>query len=80
MLEAFAIRGSLWPGALFARSTPGIDVVWIAILPFFATTVPGAGAFPDGESLVLFAPVALLLPAVFGVLPFAALELGVLEL
>ena len=79
MLEAFAIRGSLWPGALFARSTPGIDVVWIAILPFFATTVPGAGAVPAAGA-VLFAPVALLLPVVFGVLPFAALELAVLEL
>src|ERR1700748_2172010 len=43
MLEASAILGSRWPGALFATKTPGIDVVLIAICPVLATTVPGAG-------------------------------------
>ena len=88
MLEALAILGSLWPGALFARSTPGIDVVWMAILPFLATTVPAAGAlFPMGavrESLLgafpPLAPLALLLPAALGLLPFAPFALGLIEL
>jgi hypothetical protein len=87
MLEALAILGSLWPGALFARSTPGIDVVWIAILPFFATTVPAAGAlFPMGavrESLDALPPLvalALLLPAALGLLLLAPFALGLFEL
>jgi hypothetical protein len=43
IVEAWTILGSCWPGALFAKSTPGIEVVLMAMLPFFATTVPGAG-------------------------------------
>ena len=84
MLDALAILGSLWPGALFARSTPGIDVVWMAILPFLATTVPAAGAlFPMGavDALPPLAALAPLLPAALGLLlllaPFA---LGLVEL
>ena len=48
MLEAFAIRGSCSPGALFASSTPGIAVVWIAMLPFLATIVPATGPLVVG--------------------------------
>ena len=49
MLEACAILGSCCPGALFASSTPGTDVVAMAMLPFLATTVPAAGPpFPAG--------------------------------
>jgi hypothetical protein len=43
MLEACAILGSCCPGALFASSTPGTDVVAMAMLPVLATTVPAAG-------------------------------------
>jgi hypothetical protein len=43
MLEASAILGSCSPGALFATSTPGMDVVRMAIWPVWATIVPGGG-------------------------------------
>ena len=44
------MRGSCWPGALFANNTPGTDVVLIAMLPVLATTVPGAGLPAAGLS------------------------------
>jgi len=72
MVDAVAILGSCMPGALLARSTPGIDVVWMAMLPFLATTVPAAGmrlaaaaAVPESEFAVSGVPVgrcALLVP------------------
>lgn len=71
MLEAWAILGSCCPGALLANSTPGIEVVLMAMLPFLATTVPAAGAaFPVAGAAVesLFegcdVALALLLPVV----------------
>src|ERR1700731_5002141 len=70
MVETCAILGSCCPGALFASSTPGTDVVRMAMLPVLATTVPAAGpAVPAGvapESLPLpcGAALALLVPLV----------------
>jgi hypothetical protein len=50
MLEASAILGSCSPGALFATSTPGMDVVRIAIWPVWATIVPGGGPPPATDA------------------------------
>lgn len=44
------MRGSCWPGALFASNTPGTEVVLMAMLPVLATTVPGAGLPAAGLS------------------------------
>ena len=44
------MRGSCWPGALFASKTPGTEVVLMAMLPVLATTVPGAGLPAAGLS------------------------------
>src|SRR6266702_1678412 len=68
MLEVCAILGSCCPGALFASSTPGTDVVRMAILPVLATTVPAAGppfpagAAPGSPPVPCGAPLALLPP------------------
>ena len=68
MLEASAILGSCSPGALFATSTPGIDVVRIAIWPVWATSVPGGGppfdtdAAPGEPPGPCAPPLALALP------------------
>src|SRR5437899_2185330 len=69
MLEVCAILGSCCPGALFASSTPGTDVVRMAILPVLATTVPAAGApfpatAPGSPPVPCGAPLALLPPLV----------------
>lgn len=50
------MRGSCSPGALLASITPGSEVAWMAILPFLAMIVPGAGGvFPAGPSALLSA-------------------------
>ena len=73
MLEVSAILGSCCPGSLFATNTPGIEVVLMAIWPFLATTVPGAGppfaaevspGEPPGACVALLAPLAA--PPVLG--------------
>lgn len=75
MLEACAILGSCCPGTLLAKSTPGIEVVEIAMLPFLATTVPAAG--PPSPACAVAGSAAAVRGALLGLLPpFAAPRAG----
>jgi hypothetical protein len=65
MPEALPILGSRCPGALFASTTPGIDVVRMAMLPILATMVPGAGQLFCTRP-VPGSPLAVLLPLALG--------------